>query len=219
MRWAETLAGTARTGLAFTQNQYEQERFEEILKVAADIKASLNGEANQEDAEGFVEEWMKTIRPGIPGYQTPKVAVGAIVTNEDNQLLMIQRSDSGIWLYPTGWCDIGYSAAEVITKEVEEETGIIAEPVRLLAVLDGFRQGTSRVPLYSLLFHCKAVGGEINPHPLEVLDVGWYDLDALPGMTFGLERWGPIADAALRGEYLDTVYDAVRGPVWRGDEG
>lgn len=218
LRWAETLAGTARTGLAFTENQYEQERFEEILKVAADIKAALAGEDNQEDAEGHIHEWMKTIRPGIPGYQTPKVAVGAIVTNDEGKLLMIQRSDSGVWLYPTGWCDIGYSAAEVIVKEVEEETGILAEPLRLIAVLDGFRQGTSRIPLYSLLFHCKAVGGEFNPHPLEVLDLGWFSLDELPGRTFGLERWGPIADAAMKSKYLDTVYDAVRGPVWRGDE-
>ena len=218
LRWAETLAGTARTGLAFTQNQYEQERFDEVLKVAADIKASMNGEANQEDAEGLVEEWMKTIRPGVPGYQTPKVAVGAIVTNDEGQLLMIQRSDSGNWLYPTGWCDVGYSAAEVIKKEVEEETGIIVEPIRIIGVFDGFRLGTSRIPLYSLLFHCKAVGGNLNPHPLEVLDLGWYSLDQLPGMVFGFERWRAIADAAIKGEYLDTAYDAIRGPVWRGED-
>ena len=51
-------------------------------------------------------------------------------------------------------------------KEVEEETGIIAEPVRLIAVLDGLRLGFARVPLYSLLFYCRAVGGELAPHPL-----------------------------------------------------
>ena len=98
---------------------------------------------------------------GVPGYVTPKVAVGAAVGNDKGGLLLIQRADSGIWLYPTGWCDVGYSAAEVVVKEVEEETGIIAEPVRLIAVLDGLRLGFTRVPLYSLLFYCKAVGGEL----------------------------------------------------------
>ena len=39
LRWAETLAGVARTGLGFTQSLYERERFEEVLKVAADINA------------------------------------------------------------------------------------------------------------------------------------------------------------------------------------
>ncbi|MCY4433222.1 MAG: NUDIX hydrolase N-terminal domain-containing protein, partial [bacterium] len=38
-RWSEALAGIARTGLAFTDNQYEQERFEEVLHVAADMAA------------------------------------------------------------------------------------------------------------------------------------------------------------------------------------
>ena len=39
-RWSEALAGVARAGLAFTESLYEQERFDEILKVAADIAAA-----------------------------------------------------------------------------------------------------------------------------------------------------------------------------------
>jgi hypothetical protein len=35
LRWSESLAGIARTGLGFTESLYERERFEEILKVAA----------------------------------------------------------------------------------------------------------------------------------------------------------------------------------------
>ena len=37
-RWSEALAGIARTGLGFTESLYEQERFEEVLHVAADIQ-------------------------------------------------------------------------------------------------------------------------------------------------------------------------------------
>ena len=108
---------------------------------------------------------MDTVGKGVPGYVTPKVAVGAAVGNDKGELLLIQRADSGIWLYPTGWCDVGYSAAEVVVKEVEEETGIEVEPVRLIAVLDGLRLGFTRVPLYSLLFYCRAVGGELAGPP------------------------------------------------------
>jgi len=166
-RWAEALAGIARTGLGFTESQYEQERFEEILRVAADIRAEADGGLGaHEDAEGLVEEWLGEVDKGVAGYVTPKVAVGAAVSNDAGELLLIRRADSGVWLYPTGWCDVGYSAAEVVTKEVEEETGIICEPERLIGVLDGLRLGMSRIPLYSLLFHCRAVGGELQPHPL-----------------------------------------------------
>src|SRR5919206_312874 len=40
LRWAEALSGIARTGLGFTQSLYERERFEEVLKVAADIRVA-----------------------------------------------------------------------------------------------------------------------------------------------------------------------------------
>jgi ADP-ribose pyrophosphatase YjhB (NUDIX family) len=223
LRWSESLAGIARTGLGFTESLYEQERFEEILKVAADIRYEADEEAREahvddpDDAGGLVQEWMDTVGKGVAGYVTPKVAVGAAVGNDNGELLLIQRADSGIWLYPTGWCDVGYSAAEVVVKEVEEETGIEVEPVRLIAVLDGLRLGFTRVPLYSLLFYCRAIGGELNPHPLECRDVGWFTRDTMPSPLVGAERWADVVFAALRGEHKDVLYDSVRQPMWRGD--
>ena len=140
LRWSEALAAIARTGLGFTESLYERERFEEILHVAADIKVVAHeGVGDVADADGLVQEWLGSVGEGVPGYVTPKVAVGAAVGNDDGELLLIQRADSGVWLYPTGWCDVGYSAAEVVVKEVKEETGIEVEPVRLIAVLDGLR--------------------------------------------------------------------------------
>lgn len=219
LRWAESLAGVARTGLGFTESQYERERFEEVLKIAADIKtAEREGFDNTLDADGVVVEWMREVGQGVAGYQTPKVAVGAAVTNDRGELLLIQRADSGFWLYPTGWCDVGYSAPEVVVKEVLEETGIEVEPVRLIGVLDGMRLGASRIPLYSLLFFCRAVGGELNIHPLECTDAGWFTRDQLPSPTIGADRWaGPIF-AAIDGQQRDVFYDDLRRPVWRGEE-
>ena len=43
LNWAEALAGTARTGLGFTESLYEKERYEEILKVAAEMRAAADG--------------------------------------------------------------------------------------------------------------------------------------------------------------------------------
>ncbi|EQD54093.1 NUDIX hydrolase, partial [mine drainage metagenome] len=113
-------------------------------KVRADENGKVTeaGVGVQEDAAGFeggaadalVTEWMRSVGRGVAGYVTPKVAVGAVVGNDAGEILLIQRADSGIWLYPTGWADIGYSASEVVVKEVKEETGILVEPVRLIAV-------------------------------------------------------------------------------------
>ena len=218
LRWAESLAATARTGLGFSTSLYERERFEEILRVAADIRTAASADPRApEDAEGIVSEWLSQVGEGVPGYATPKVAVGAAVTNDAGELLLIQRADSGIWLYPTGWCDVGYSAPEVVVKEVLEETGIEVEPVRLIGVLDGMRLGVSRIPLYSLIFFCRATGGSLQIHPLECTDAGWFTRDNLPAPTIGAERWaGPIF-AAIDGEQRDVFYDDLRRPVWRAE--
>src|SRR5256714_11639972 len=177
LRWSEALSGIARTGLGFTKSLYEQERFEEVLKGAADIRVAAGHEL---EAEVLDEEWLKTVGEGVPGYVTPKIAIGAVVGNDEGKILLIQRADSGVWLYPTGWADVGYSASEVAVKEVKEETGIDIDPVRLIAVLDGIRLGFTRVPLYSLVFHCTVTGGELQGHPLQTPDVGWFAEEELP---------------------------------------
>jgi ADP-ribose pyrophosphatase YjhB (NUDIX family) len=218
LRWSASLAGIARTGMGFTQNLYERERYEEVLKVAADIKAAAEDALEvRRETDHFVQEWMDSIGEGVPGYVTPKVAIGAVVGNDEGEILLVQRADSGIWLYPTGWADVGYSPAEVAVKEVEEETGIQCEPVRLLAVIDGMRMGFTRFAMYMVLFHCRAVGGELLAHPLETSGVGWFAEDDLPGTVAGFSWWGHRAFAAIRGEHLDVQFDAPRAPVWRGD--
>ncbi len=226
-RWSATLAAIARTGLGFTENLYERERFEEVLHVAGDIKAAATGldgpppsdvgepAARFEIIDAFVGEWLDNIGEGVPGYVTPKVAVGAVVGNDDGHILLIKRPESGVWLYPTGWADVGYSPAEVAVKEVEEETGIRCEPVSLLSVIDGQRMGFSRFAMYLLLFHCRAVGGELQGHPLETVDVGWFAEDDLPQITAGASWWGPTAFAAIRGARTPATFDPPRDPVWR----
>ena len=216
VRWSETLAGIARTGMGFTQNLYERERYEEVLHVAADIKAAADEALEvRREQDHFVQEWMESIGEGIPGYVTPKVAIGAIVGNDDGEILLMQRADSGIWLYPTGWADVGYSPSEVAVKEVLEETGIECEPVQLLGVVDGQRMGFSRFGMYMLLFHCRATGGTLQGHPLETSGLGWFAPDALPSATAGIEWWGQMAFAAINGERSIATFDTPRPDVWR----
>jgi ADP-ribose pyrophosphatase YjhB (NUDIX family) len=216
VRWSEALAGIARTGLGFTQSLYERERFEEVLHVAADIKAAADDALEvRREQDHFVQEWLESVGEGVPGYVTPKVAIGAIVGNDAGEVLLVKRPDSGVWLYPTGWADVGYSPAEVAVKEVYEETGIVCEPVQIISIVDGQRMGFTRFGMYMVVFHCRAVGGDLQGHPLETADVGWFGRDALPANTAGAGWWGPAAFAAIDGQQLATSFEPVREPVWR----
>lgn len=218
LRWAEALAGIARTGMGFEVSLYQRERFEEVLKVAADIRAAAAGpQADRGSlAVSNLESWLASIGSGIDGYVTPKSAVGAFVGNERGELLLTKRSDSGEWYYPVGWADVGYSPAEMVVKEVAEETGIRAEPLRLVAVIDGLTALLSPTPLYSLVFACRAVGGELAAHPLETLGVGFFARDAMPSPLRLGGRWVELAFDAIDGRLRTCRFDPPRTPPWRG---
>src|SRR5947208_3070534 len=66
LRWSESLAAIARTGLGFTESLYERERFEEVLKVAADIRVAAGHEL---ESEVLVEEWLKQVGEGVAGWE------------------------------------------------------------------------------------------------------------------------------------------------------
>jgi hypothetical protein len=85
-------------------------------------------------------------------------------------------------------------------------------------VLDGIRLGFTRVPLYSLVFLCRVLGGELQGHPLETRDVGWFAEDDLPQPLAGWERWAPHAFKAIRGEPVEVLFDPPRQPVWREEQ-
>ena len=212
LRWAESLSAIARTGMGFTQSLYERERFEEVLKVAAEIRTVA---IEEYEADALFEEWLALVGEGVAGYVTPKVAVAAIVADDDGRILLTQRADSGVWLYPVGWADVGYSPAEVAVKEVAEETGIEVEVEALIGCFDGLRLGFARLPMYSLLFHCRMIGGELQGHPLETRQVGFFGRDELPWPLAGAGRWLETAFAAIDGERRPCDFDPPRTPPWR----
>ncbi len=219
MKWAESISALAVTGLGFSENLYERERYEEILKVAAEIRVASGGDGDgfvsgEIDAEGLYKMWISRAESGVKGYITPKVSVAAVVRNEKSEILLIQRGDSGVWLYPTGWADVGYSPAEVVIKEVKEETGVDVLVTGVLAVLDGMRSGFTSIPMYSIVFLCEYLGGDIQRHPLETMDAGWFSLDALPSPMPNIrERVPGLQEALQTGTITQTYFDLPRGKL------
>jgi len=202
------IASIARTGLAFSDSLYERERYEEILRAVERLERGAVLDPSARMDPGFFEGLAR----GVPGYVTPKCAVGAVVLDDERRILLVRRADSGAWLYPTGWADVGYSASEVVVKEVREETGIECRPTRLLALLDGMRLGFTRIPMYTSIFLCEAAGGTLARHPLETSEIGWFGVTEVPDTVARLfERpwlsWLPAGDAPPEQTFFDLVRD------------
>lgn len=212
--WIQRLRAIAQTGIAFDPPVYDRERYEEILGLAAEMAATR--ETLTQDTlltNALYEKWRGGIGSGVAGYVTPKVGVGAIVFSDRDELLLIERP-SHVWLFPTGWADVGYSPAQVAVKEVREETGLHVTPLRLIAVYDirSLLEVELEQQLYSLIFYCRLDGGELAIQPHEALNAGFFARDALPKPLARAELgWVEHAWAAHRGELVSPYFDVSNG--------
>ncbi len=184
-RFIERVSAIARTGLAFAPPGFDVERYEELLSEAARMSSALDGTGAA--TSQILDRWRSEVRSGYEGYVTAAVGCGAIVFNERDEILMLQRP-SGRWWYPTGFCDVGISPAENAAREVREETGLVATPIRLIGVTDSLKIGSPARHIYSMLFYCRLEGGELRPNPLEAVDVGFFPLERLPEPLHGRDR-------------------------------
>ncbi len=201
IQWQGRLRAIAQTGLAFTQSPYERERYEELLKLAAEMAMTLAvGREDDDLAHKLFNQWRSEVQQGASGYVTPKVVINAAVFDEHERLLLVQRLDRGTWFLPGGWADVGYLPSEIAVKEVREETGLIVEPLRLIAVLDGFAHRFSlSIPFYCLVYECQVLGGELKALPHECRDVGFFREQELPQPLHGDGRWASLVFALRKG--------------------
>ncbi|QFU08863.1 Bifunctional NMN adenylyltransferase/Nudix hydrolase [Rhodobacteraceae bacterium THAF1] len=68
---------------------------------------------------------------------TPIAGAAAVTVHEGHVLLVQRRNtpDAGLWGYPGGHVETGETDAQAATRELREETSVIALPRRTLAVL------------------------------------------------------------------------------------
>jgi len=191
-RFVQRISAIARSGLAFSPQGFDAERYEELLREAARLSMLLS-EAAPDVAEELFRRWRESVGGGYDGYVTAAVGCGAIVFNSNDEILMIKRPN-GRWFYPTGFCDVGVSPAGNVAREVREETGLTVTPIRLIGVTDSLKLGSLARHLYSILFYCHLDGGEIRPHPLETLEVGFFPLHQIPEPLHSASRqWITLA--------------------------
>jgi ADP-ribose pyrophosphatase YjhB (NUDIX family) len=181
---AVRLAALAQSGLTYTRDAFEQERFAHARELATELFAAI-GDQSAADVHAALSL--------DSGYATPKVDVrGALFDADERVLLMRERSD-GLWSLPGGWLDAGDRPSAGVVKEVLEETGYGVEVERLVGCWDRGTRGHRPlfpIGIVKLFFLCRATGDVRPPDELETLEVGWFSLDALPPLSLGrVNEW------------------------------
>lgn len=169
--WARRIQALAQAARHYARNEYERDRADKLLDLAAEITAEYSTLSAAEARTAFTAQ---------PGYVTPKVDVRGAVFR-DGQLLLVREAIDGGWTFPGGWADVGEEPHLAAEREVFEESGLRVQAVRLIGVYDANRVEGS-LPLfhaYKLLFLCEITGGKPATSS-ETSEVGFFALDALP---------------------------------------
>lgn len=109
-------------------------------------------------------------------------AMSALIVREDGHVLLERRSDNGRWGLPGGAVEIGESILDATRREVEEETGLQVEIVRLVGLYsDPATQVVSYpdgnvVHYVSANFECRVAGGTLRTTE-ENTGFRWWDPD------------------------------------------
>ncbi len=177
----QKLQALAQTGLTYTKDRYDIERYQELRDIAAQLLArqfSMNKATLLEQSKLQL------------GYATPKVDTRAIILRK-GKILMVREADDKLWSLPGGWADVGDSPSEGVSREVVEETGLIVSVEKLLGVWDRNQHGHPPYPwhVYKLIFHCRELGGELRLSE-DSLELDFFDPQNLPPLS--LTRIVPI---------------------------
>jgi ADP-ribose pyrophosphatase YjhB (NUDIX family) len=179
LEWARRLQAISQSGLTYTQNKFDVERWEEIRDIAAQMMVCCRDNVT---ADRFVREFGEQY-----GYATPKIDVRGVVVRGDKILLVREQADQR-WSLPGGWADVGDTPSQAVAREIREEAGLESRAVRLLAVYD--RRMHDNVPwlpfhLYKMFFLCEAADSARPAPGPETLAADFFPLDRLPELSLG----------------------------------
>lgn len=176
------LQALARTGLHYTQNSYDRERYERILTLASQQYEALLDWPTHEIQARFRQEI---------GSITPKIGADAAIFNDSGEILLMERADGSGWCLPCGWVEVNERPIDAAIREVFEETGLEVTVKRLVGVFT--RQASQKNgphTMVAIVHLCEIVSGELTlSHEGSALQ--YWSVDDVP-------HWHPNHDKYAR---------------------
>ena len=119
--------------------------------------------------------------------KVPRVAVGAVIFQGDQILLVKRRSEpkASNWTIPGGVVELGETVEACVRREIQEECGLIIELVRLVDVIDYIEKDTlNRIKYHYVIidYEARVVGGSLNADS-DAVEARWFDNNELPNLN------------------------------------
>ena len=108
-----------------------------------------------------------------------------VLFNDKNEILLEERSDDGYFDFPGGAIDLKETMEDAAKRELEEETGLIADELELFKVYSGeithyvYFNGDE---IYGVdaIYLCNKYHGELKPQVAEVKNLIFCPIEKMP---------------------------------------
>ncbi len=202
---ADDLRGIAAFGLNFARaGSHDEERWQLVLAASARLAALAGGEQTADDLLAHYRANHFDIGP---------LASGEAVVIRDGKLLLVRRTDDGLWALPGGITDPGETLAQSARRELLEETGLTGRVTRLLGVFDSrLWHSAKEIHFYHAVFLIETDDPEPRPSP-EVSAAAYFGEDELPPLSPGHHLRAPFAFQQLRGDAPIPYFDPPQGDL------
>lgn len=145
--------------------------------------------------------YVRWLRSYVGHQRLLQLAASAFIRDTRGRVLLGRRADVMLWAPPSGVVQLGETPARTLVREVQEETGLHVEVVRLIGLYTGpdfewtYPNG-DQAQIVSAFFACRVIGGVLTPDRQEFIDLGYFAPDAFP---------------ALMPRYVRMLRDALAG--------
>jgi len=97
------------------------------------------------------------------------VAYALIYQKDEKKLLMVHNMGGG-WSLPGGAVEPGETLEQAAVREVYEETGLIIEPINIVAINERFREDKDALDAFAACFPAGTVSGAPKVRAMEIID-------------------------------------------------
>ena len=107
---------------------------------------------------------------------TPLLTVDGVIVDDDH-VVLIQRKNppfEGSWALPGGFVDVGETVETACVREMEEETSLKVEPIRLLGVYSD-PERDPRGHTVSVVYICRPLSGSLEGCD-DALEAKWFPI-------------------------------------------
>lgn len=127
-----------------------------------------------------MNEYLKFLRSKIGSALVVHPAARILVENSNGEFLFIRRKDNGNLGIPSGGFDLGEDIETCIKRELQEETGLIADHVMPIGITSNpdsqsvvYGNG-DKVQYFTIEFYSNSYSGEIDPIDTDEVDHAFF---------------------------------------------